>query len=245
MVTSRLGLEEYCLRKLGHPVHQVNITDEQISDRIDDALQFFGENIFDGIEKVFLQHTVTSTDITNRYIPATDPILGVIRIFPSKGIFSGSFFDQEFQLRVTDLNTFTGVSSIDYYVNQLNFSLLEKLLATERSFTFNKKKNQIGIDSKWGENGLSEGDVIVIEAYAILDPQTYTEVYNDSFLKEYATALIKQQWGMNLSKFENVQLPTGITVNGGKIFDDATEEIKQLIEDVPNKWTLPPMDILG
>jgi len=242
--TSRTTLIDYCLRELGDPVTEINVDDDQLEDRMDEALQYFGENIFDGIEKMFLIHTVTATDVTNKYIDAVDPIVGVIRVFPASGLFSGSFFDQEFQLRVTDLDAFTGISMIDFYINQTNFRLMENLLATEKSFRFNKVKNRIELDTLWGRD-VKEGTILVFEVYRIVDPEAFVEIYNHAFLKKYLTALIKKQWGMNLKKFDGVQLPSGITLNGQVIYDEAVEQITKLEDEVLSKWSEPINDLIG
>jgi hypothetical protein len=243
-VTSRVELIDYCLRNLGAPVIEINIDEEQISDRIDESLQFFQENIEEGMEKVFLQHVVTATDVTNGWIPAIDLIANVIRVFPTGGLYSSSIFNQEFRLRIADLTAFNGLSILDYYITEANFSILENLLSVERRFEFNRVKNELRIIAAWGRD-IIEGSTLVIEAYRFIDPQAYTEVYNHPFLKKYATALIKRAWGNNLKKFSGVQLPGGITLNGQVIYDEAVTELKELELEVLDKWQLPPAGLVG
>tara|TARA_B100001964_G_C14039391_1_gene511970 strand:+ start:27 stop:770 length:744 start_codon:yes stop_codon:yes gene_type:complete len=240
-ITSRTTLQDYCLRRLGHPVIEINVDDEQMSDRMDDALQYFAEYHFDGVEKVFLKHTVTQTDIDNEYIAMADPVISVIRVLPIPNFnaFQTGFFNEEFQLRIQDLNTFSGSSLINWQMSLQNFSMVDHLFTVNATVLFNRKQNKLYLETNWSEK-FTVGDVLIIEAYRILDPNTYTEVYDDMFLKKYCTSLIKRQWGENLKKFEGVQLPGGVTLNGKTIYDEAVDEINKIEEEMNMKWELPP-----
>ena len=240
-ITSRTQLQDYCLRRLGWPVIEINVDEDQISDRLDDALEYFGEYHFDGVEKVFLKHTLTQTDIDNEYVPMNDPIIGVNRVLPIPNFhaFQTGFFNEEFQLRLNDLNTFTGTSLINWRMSLSNFSMVDYLFTVNATVLFNRKQNKLYLETDWAEK-FKVDDKLIIEAYRILDPATYTEIYNDMFLKRYATALIKRQWGENLKKFEGVQLPGGITLNGKTIYDEAVEEITKIEEEMNLKYELPP-----
>ena len=245
-ITSKTLLKDYCLRRLGHPVIEINVDEEQCDDRVDDALQFFGEYHFDGVEKVYLKHTVTQTDIDNEYLPMNDPVISVVRVLPLPDFnaFQTGFFNEEFQLRLNDLNTFQGSSVINWAMSLQNFSLIENLFTVQPTVLFNRKQNKLFIETDWG-NKFEVDDIMIIEAYRILDPTTYTEVYDDMFLKQYTTALIKRQWGENLKKFEGVQLPGGVTLNGKTIYDEAVEEIIRIEEQMSLKWELPPDGFIG
>jgi hypothetical protein len=245
-ITSKTLLKDYCLRRLGHPVIEINVDEEQCDDRVDDALQFFGEYHFDGVEKVYLKHTVTQTDIDNEYLPMNDPVISVVRVLPLPDFnaFQTGFFNEEFQLRLNDLNTFQGSSVINWAMSLQNFSLIENLFAVQPTVLFNRKQNKLFIETDWG-NKFEVDDIMIIEAYRILDPTTYTEVYDDMFLKQYTTALIKRQWGENLKKFEGVQLPGGVTLNGKTIYDEAVDEIVRIEEQMSLKWELPPDGFIG
>jgi hypothetical protein len=245
-ITTRQGLIDYCLRRLGAPVTEINVDDEQISDRIDDAIEFFQEYHFDGVEKVFLKHTITQTDIDNEYIAAADPVVSVLRILPVPNFnaFQTGFFNEEFQLRLNDLEHFQSSTMINWAMSQTNFSLVENLFGVQPTLMFNRKQNKIYLETDWS-NKFSVGTILIIEAYRSLDPTTYTEVYNDMFLKKYATALIKQQWGSNLKKFTGVTLPGGISLDGQTIFTEATEEITKIEEEMNMKYELPPDGIIG
>ena len=247
-ITTRVLLQDYCLRRLGHPVIEINVDDEQLSDRIDDALEFFAEYHFDGVEKVFLKHTITQTDIDNEYIAMSDPadpvggpVIGVRRVLPVPNFnaFQTGFFNEEFQLRLQDLNTFTGSSLINWSMSLSNFSMVDYLFTVSATTLFNRKQDKLFLETDWA-NKFNVGDILVIECYRILDPTQYIEVYNDLFLKKYCTALIKRQWGENLKKFEGVQLPGGVTLNGKTIYDEAIDEINKIEEEMNLKWELPP-----
>ena len=245
-ITSKTLLKDYCLRRLGHPVIEINVDEEQCDDRVDDALQFFGEYHFDGVEKVYLKHTVTQTDIDNEYLPMNDPVISVVRVLPLPDFnaFQTGFFNEEFQLRLNDLNTFQGSSVINWAMSLQNFSLIENLFTVQPTALFNRKQNKLFIETDW-DNKFEVDDILIIECYRILDPTQYTEVYDDMFLKQYTTALIKRQWGENLKKFEGVQLPGGVTLNGKTIYDEAVDEIVRIEEQMSLKWELPPDGFLG
>ena len=245
-LTSKALLKEYCLRRLGHPVIEINVDEEQCDDRVSDALQYFAEYHFDGVEKVFLKHTITQDDIDNEYIPMADPVISVVRVLPIPNFnaFQTGFFNEEFQLRIQDLNTFTGSSLINWQMSLQNWSMVDHLFTVTPTIHFNRKQNKVYLETNWADK-FSVGDILIVEAYRILDPTTYTEIYDDMFLKKYTAALIKRQWGENLKKFEGVQLPGGVTLNGKTIYDEAVEEINKIEEEMNMKWELPPTGLLG
>ena len=247
-ITSRTLLKEYCLRRLGHPVIEINIDEEQCDDRIDDGLEFFAEYHFDGVEKVFLKHEITQTDIDNEYIamddpasPVGGPVIGVRRVLPGPNFnaFQTGFFNEEFQLRLQDLNTFTGTGMINWTMSLQNFQMVDYLFTVSATVLFNRKQNRLYLETDWANKFKAE-DILIVECYRLLDPTQYTEIYNDIFLKKYCTALIKRQWVENLKKFEGVQLPGGVTLNGKTIYDEAIDEINKIEEEMNLKWELPP-----
>ena len=245
-VTSRQGLIDYCLRRLGQPVVEINIDEDQLEERVDDALEYFQEYHFDGVEKVFLKHIITADDITNEYIPMGNPVISVVRVLPipSFDSFSGGFFNEEYQLRLNDLNNFSGTTLIQWEMTQQNFSLVEQLFSIAPTMLFNRKQNRVYLETDWTEK-FNENDILVIEAYRALDPSTYPEIWNDMFLKKYTTALIKRQWGENLKKFTGVVLPGGISLDGKTIYDEAVEEISQIEEEINLKYELPADGYVG
>ena len=245
-ITTRQNLIDYCLRRLGAPVTEINVDDDQVSDRIDDAIEFFQEYHFDGVEKVFLKHTVTQDDIDNEYLVVVDPVISVLRILPIPNFnaFQTGFFNEEYQLRLQDLENFRASTMIDWAMSQVNFSLVEHLFSVQPTLLFNRKQNKVYLETDWA-NKFDVGTIVIIEAYRALDPATYPQVYNDMFLKKYATALIKQQWGSNLKKFTGVTLPGGVTLDGQTIFSEAMEEINKIEEEMNMKYELPPDGFIG
>lgn len=245
-VTSRQGLIDYCLRRLGQPVVEINLDEDQIDERVDDALEFFQEYHFDGVEKVFLKHQITQDDINNEYIPMLDPVISVVRVLPipSFDSFQSGFFNEEYQLRLNDLDNFTGSSLIQWSMTLQNFSLIEELFSITPTMMFNRKQNRVYLEADWSTK-FKLNDMLVIEAYRALDPATFPEVWNDMFMKKYTTALLKRQWGENLKKFQGVVLPGGITLDGKTIYDEAVEEIRQIEEEVSLKYELPADGYVG
>ena len=245
--TSRQTLKEYSLRRLGHPVIEINIDDSQMEDNLDDAIQFFQEYHFDGVLQVYLQHQVTSSDITNGYIDmdAVDSnVVSVTKLF-NLAVNSVNLFDVSYQLALNDFfGSFTSGTLTNYTLNKQHLDMLEDILDPEKNIRFNKVQNRLYGDFNWSDD-LDSGDYLIIEAYSKLNPETYTEIYNDRLLKKYTTALFKRTWGGNLSKFEGVQLPGGIQFNGQRILDEAREEIQKIEEEVQETYELPPDFIVG
>lgn len=245
--TTRQELIDYCLRRLGSPVIEVNVDEDQLEDRLDDALQFYQEYHSDAVARVYLKHQVTAADITNRYIPINDNILFVSKIFPlSEENSSVNMFDARYQIALNDFYDLGFTGSLAYYdqVNQYMSLLDTKLNGSTEMVRFNRHQNQLAIDIDW-DNDIKEDQYIIVDCYRIVDPDTYPDVYNDMFVKQYATALIKQQWGANLIKFEGMQLPGGVTLNGRQMFDDASAEITTIREQMQLNYEMPPNFFVG
>jgi len=245
-VSTRPQLIDYCLRRLGAPVTEINVDDEQISDRIDDAIEYFQEYHFDGVEKVFLKKKLTQEDINNEYLTVDNAIISVLRVLPIPNFnaFQTGFFNEEYQLRLNDLENMQSSAIINWAMSQTNFSLIEHLFSIQPTMLFNRKQDKVYLETDWA-NKFSVDTILIVEAYRALDPSTYPQVYNDAFLKKYATALIKQQWGSNLKKFTGVTLPGGISLDGQTIFTEATEEITKMEEEMNLKYELPPDGMIG
>lgn len=235
VVTSRQGLREYCLRALGAPVLEINVDDDQLEDRIDEALEYWKQYHYDGIERVYLKHTVTQTDIDNKYIPIADAVYGITRVIPiSQTSSSKSLFDIQYQLRLHDLYDLTSTSLI-YYKNVMShIALLDMELNGPQMFRFNRLQKRLHIDLKWGSD-VKVDNIIVCEAYRALDPTEFSKAWNESWLKKYVTALFKKQWATNIKKFSGIQLPGGVTLDGDKLYDEAIGEIKELEDELQNK----------
>jgi hypothetical protein len=245
-ITDRAAFKNYCLKRLGFPVIDINVDDDQIEDRIDDALQYWHDYHFDGLQKVYYIKKIDQTDIDNRYLDLTQAqdranntleITGVTRIFPIQDSQSSiNMFDLRYQLRLNELYDFTSASYINYTLTQQHLRSLELMFTGEVPIRFNRHMQRLMIDWAWGQSQAPVGTTVVAECYATLDPETYGQVWNDRWLKEYATALIKKQWGSNLKKFGGIQLPGGVVLNGDKIYDEAEEEKKTLEADMEKNY---------
>jgi hypothetical protein len=245
-ITDRAAFKSYCLKRLGFPVIDINVDDDQIEDRIDDALQYWHDYHFDGLQKVYYIKRIDQTDIDNRYLNLADAqdhannaleITGVTRIFPIQDSQSSiNMFDLRYQLRLNELYDFTSASYINYTLTQQHLRSLELMFTGEVPIRFNRHMQRLMIDWAWGQSQAPVGTTVVAECYALLDPNTYGQVWNDRWLKEYATALIKKQWGSNLKKFGGIQLPGGVVLNGDKIYEEAEEEKKTLEADMEKNY---------
>ena len=238
-ITSREQLKEYCLRRLGAPVIEINVDEDQLEDRIDDAFQFYREYHYDAVEKVYLKHLVTAQDLTNLYIPIPDAVVGVERVLPFSNKSTGiNIFDIRYQILINDLYSLMSTDLIYYTQVRQQLELINQTLVGVKPVRFNRHMNRLYIDMDWAAD-VDVGSNIVVEARRILDPDTYTDVYNDMFLKRYATALIKRQWGTNMKKFDGVQLPGGVVLNGGKIYDEAEDELLKIETEIQARFELP------
>ena len=357
---SRATLISYCKRALGHPVIEINVDDDQVDDRVDEALQFYQEYHADAVEKVYLKHLVTKTDQTNGYITIPDLVTNVVRLMPlQESNLSNNMFDIKYQVMLNDMHSLGFMGQMyDFKMKMNHLAMLDMILdEDEKHVDFNRHQNRLhvhmdwdvdtdtpedetitvkviatGAGNKYTLNGVETGSLalsiggtytfdqsdasnnghpfrfsitengthasgteyttgvttfgtpgqagaytrivvtestptlyyyctnhsamggnakltpeltpgkftyLVIECYRIVDPDTFTDVYNDYYLKRYATALIKHQWGINLLKFEGMQMPGGVTFNGRQIFDDAREEIEKLTEEARLNWEEP------
>ena len=308
-ITTRAKFKDYCLRKLGFPVIQINVDDDQVEDRIDEALAFWADYHYDGTEKIYMKHKITAEDISRRWIYAPDAVTFVTGVLPFDDSNSSiNMFDLRYQLRLHDLYDFTSVSYVSYEITMQHIRSLQLLFSGTPQFRFNRHLNRLFLDIDW-DRDLLEGEYVIIECYRKLVPDTITltgtvtanissntltgygtifdqevlendfitigseskqirninspsqitlvgpmsanvdnvtatlsgisDVWNDRFLKKYATALIKRQWGNNLKKFSGIAMPGGVTLNGKEIYDEAETEIKEIEEDMFNFNSLP------
>jgi len=251
---SRENLKQYALRALGKPVIEINVDDDQLEDRIDEALQYFSQYHFDGVKRTYLKYEYTQADhdrilqdtpesisktygdstvVTtnwkegNGYIVMPEAVVSVINMFPFSNKGNLNMFDVRYQLRLNDLYDFSSTSVINYDVVLRHLDFLDHILVGEKPLRFNQLDNRLYVDMDW-DNDLQVGEYMVIECYRKMDPNTYTDVYNDIFLKRYVTALFKKQWGANLSKFDGVAMLGGVTLNGKEIYSQALADLDTL-----------------
>ena len=265
--STRAELITYCKRQLGEPVLQVNIDDEQVNNVIDDTFQFFQENCYNGMERAYLYHEISADDKTRfaatvtksvvdggttnwleatNYIPIPDHVVGITRVF---GLVSNSIrsnlFGVEYQLFLNDLYAFGSLDILNYYMNKQYLETLDMVLnnGSFQQFRFTARNDRLYLDID--KDFLQEETKVLIECHRLIDPTEATQMNNDIFVKRYATALMKRQWGMNLIKYNNVQLPGGVTLNGREIYTDALAEIETLESEILSKYAIPPMDMIG
>jgi hypothetical protein len=320
-ITTRQELKDYCLRRLGYPVIEINVDDDQVEDRVQDAIDYWNEYHFDGVERVYLKAQVEASELRLSTIFATqftvnetvtgatsgatatvyavkssnilkvrdvngtfsnsetitgsisgfsttlhattaytekswttgdfsvsDAVTGIIRVLPfgdaGSSRASTNIFDVVYQFRLNDMYNLLSSDVIYYNQVKMHLQLLDDMFAGSRSFSFNRKKNSIHLDVNMDET-FEDGDYVVFEVYRALNPETYTEIYNDMFLRRYVTALIKRQWGENMKKFGGMQLPGGVTLNGQVIFDEALSEINELEKEMQSRYELPVDFMVG
>lgn len=320
--TTREEFKQYCLRNLGHPVIEVNVDDEQLDDRVDEALAYYKDYHFDGSAKYYFKYQVTANnrndavyDVTindggtgysntdtvvytgggssntpsasittdangtiiavtqdsfgNNYgdapnvtvtsgtgsgaaltaqlggfIEIPENILGVVRMFNlASALNTQNIFSIQYQIVLNDLYNLSSVSMVPYYMTFQHLRLLEELLVGQQPIRYNRHKNKCYIDTNWSR--FNNDRWIILECYEYVDPETYTDVWDDRWLKEYCTALFKRQWGNNTKKYGQMQLPGGMYFNGQQIFDEAIQEIKALEEEMITSYSLPVSDMIA
>ena len=292
---TRTTLKEYCLRNLGKPVIDINVDDDQVEDRLDEALQYFAQYHTDGVERMYLKYKVTADDVTRltknksfnvdekgtvgenieledatdtsagdiqgedggqiltedstlvrttyeetqNYLVIPDAVISVLNIFPLSDRANLNMFDVRYQLRLNDLYDFSSTSIVHYEMTMKHLDFLDHILVGEKPIRFNQLSNRLYIDQDWA-NDISADEYIIIECYRKLDPNDHTDIFDDLYLKRYATTLIKRQWGQNLSKFSGTAMLGGVTLNGPELFSSAIDEQQKLEEEIRLNYEEPP-----
>ena len=273
--STKQELIDHCLRRLGAPVLEINVSDEQLDDIVDDAIQYFQERHFDGVERMYLKYQITQDDLdrgradppsgtgnvattgtskggygsstwyeNSNYINVPDAVIGVEKVFKfDTSSISGGMFSIKYQLFLNDLYFFNSVNLLQYAMTKRYLEDIDFLLTTDKQIRFNKRQNRLYLDIDWGAQ--DKDQYIILDCYRVLDPSTFTNIFNDSFLKRYCTALIKKQWGQNLIKFRGVKLPGGIELDGRAIYEDGMKDLEIIREMMSNTYELPPLDMIG
>lgn len=240
---------EYCLRKLGAPVVEINVDEEQLEDRLDEALLYYREFHSDATARTYLKHQIDAEDIANEYIELAPEIIFVSKVFPLSSNFNSgrNFFDIKYQMMLNDMASLINFAGDLAYYEQMQqyLSLLDTKLNGHPQVQFSRRQNRLHIFGDFADGDIKEGDYIIIEVYTEIDPDEFTSIWSDRWLIEYSTALFKQQWGQNLIKFEGMQLPGGVMMNGRQFYDDATSEIERLREVIRLENELPPDFFVG
>lgn len=241
--TNRKEFGQYCLRKLGAPVIEINVSEEQVDDRIDEALKYWMDYHYDGSNKVYLKYQLTQIDIDNGYIPIDETIIGIIRVFPMSTMMSVGMFSATYQMTLDAIGSLQGMDLTGYYRTRTDMAFMEEILIGQTPIRFNRHVNKLFIDTNWDKQ--SVGDWVVAEAYAYTDPDVYTDVWKDKWLQKYAAELIKEQWGRNLTKFVGMQLPGGVQFNGEAILAEARENVAKMESEMISSYSLPVCDLTG
>lgn len=242
--STREELIQNCLRRLGKTVTEINVSREQIEDRIDEALDYYFDYHFDGAEKTYYKYQVTEQDRTNKYITMPENINGVVKVFSiGDALNTNNMFNIRYQIALNDLYTLTNVSIVPYYMAMQHIRLLEDVLVGQVMIRYNRHRNRLYLDMDWDK--IATDSYLIVEAYEVIDPAVYSDVWKDRWLLRYATALIKRQWGTNLKKFSGMTMPGGVQFNGQQIYDEAIEEINMLEQEMLTSYSIPCTDLYG
>jgi len=271
--STRQELIDYSLRRLGYPVLEINVDDDQVDDIVDDAIQYYNERHFDGIERVFLKHKVTGDEKeilegngasgistttasstagissvgwneNNNFLQLPDHVIGVNKVFKmDNSTISSGMFNLKYQIFLNDLYYYGALDLLNYTMTKTYLEDLSRLITPDVQIRFNKKQHRLYMDIDWKQ--FSEDQFIVLDCYRAVNPADFVSVYNDFWLKKYVTSLIKKQWGQNLIKFQGVLLPGGVQLNGRQLYDDAVLELEALDEELKTEYEMPPLDMIG
>jgi len=265
--STRETLKQYALRALGKPVIDINVDDDQLEDRLDEAFQYYAQYHYDGIRRTYLKYQYTQADYDRmtvdgsnetatknsvsttwkegqNFLICPESVVSVVNIFPFSDKGNLNLFDVRYQLRLNDLYDFSSTSVINYDIVLRHLDFLDHILVGEKPLRFNQHDNRLYVDMDW-KNDLQVGEYLIIECYRKLDPTTFTDVNNDIFLKRYVTALFKKQWGANLSKFNGVAMLGGVTLNGQQIYSEALSDIEKLEQELRTTYELNPAMLIG
>ena len=258
--STKATLKEYCLRALGKPVIDINVDDDQVDDRIDEAVQYFCQYHTDGVERMYLKYEVTQADVTRMTTDSSESItqdsvttawkqganflvvpasvISVVNVFPLSDRANLNMFDVRYQLRLNDLYDFSSTSIVHYEMTMRHLDFLDHILVGEKPMRFNHLSNKLFIDMDWSRD-ISVGEYLIMEVFRKLNPDDNTDMYDDIYLKRYTTALIKRQWGQNLSKFNGTAMLGGVTLNGPELFSTAIAEQQKLEEEIRLNYEEP------
>ena len=259
--TTKATFKEYCLRALGKPVIDINVDDDQVDDRIDEAVQYFAQYHVDGVERMYLKYLVTAADITrmttdtdesvtansvttaykraDNFLVVPSSVISVVNVFSLSDRANLNMFDVRYHLRLNYLYDYSSTSIVHYEMTMRHLDFLDHILVGEKPLRFNQLSKRLFIDMDWGTD-ITAGEYLIMKVFRKLDPDTYTDMYDDIYLKRYTTALIKRQWGQNLSKFSGTAMLGGVTLNGPELFSTALSEQQKLEEEIRINYEEPP-----
>lgn len=240
-IDDRHDFAQYCLRQLGAPVINIEVAESQIDDRIQDALDYYIDRHYDATEEQWVHYEITADDVTNKTLTVPEDILTVVSITPTNRLVNSTgtsdMFSYQYQIMVGELSSWEPFDSIDYYMKMTSIEETRWLTNVNDRFKFIRHENKIRLYKSY-----SEGEHLILRVFRILDPD---DVWNDRWLKQYATALIKKQWGNNLAKFSGVSLLGGVQIDSDKITSEAEAEITKLEEQLLDEFSEPTGFIFG
>ena len=266
--STRQGLIDYALRQNGAPVLEINIEDDQIDDLVDDAIQFYNERHMDGYIRTHLKVKFTqdmldamTTDSTttttmappigtvewkeqNNYIQMPPYVTTVVKVFDFVSKNVTNLFDVRYQWRLNDLWDLTQTEILTYEMVNRRLEDIYYLLEGQKQIRYQMRGDRLYLDLDF-KTDVPADQFIVLECYRAIDPNQFTDVYNDIWLKRYVSALIQRQWGANLIKFQGAQLPGGITMNGEFIYNEGKAKVEKLEEEMISRYETPPLDMIG
>lgn len=231
------ALKQYALRRLGSPVINIEIADVQMNDRIDEAIQKWVSRHYNGTTEVWEAVVFTESDAAKQSVKLKDDWAAVLEIIDpaqSDGMSGDEFDNLNFLISNSEILNGINISATNYVLTMEHIATLKRIFTPERSFTYNSVTHQLkpkGI--------IKAGNYIILHGYKSVDPEMYGDAYNEDWVKKYVTALFKLQWGNNLKKYDGVQIPGGVVMNGQRIYDEAVQEVADLEQSLEDKYTLP------
>lgn len=236
--TTRQEFTDFIMRRLGAPAITINLSEEQASDIIDQAIYYWQEFHMDGSNKTYYAYPLQQTDIDNKYITVPPEMIGVTRMFPiGQAISSDALFNMRYQFVMNDLYSLANVSLVPYYMTMMHIAQLEEVLVGQQPIRFNRHQGGIVyLDMDWSIACV--GEIILVEGYLGLDPATYPDVWKDRWLQDYTTALMGRQWADNLSKFD-VVMPAGMKINADKLYEKYNRKVEDMESKVVRDYGMP------
>ena len=261
---SKTELKDYALRRLGFPTIDINVATEQLDDLIEEAIDYYQEYHYNGSIQTFMRIEVTEAIKTqakgftqegstpwygqDNYVSTPPGTLGVNHVYTNIGassIVPGNIFNIKYQIFLNDIYSMTHGQILHYFLTSQYLETLDFVTNSQanRRVKWNEHSNRLYLDFDWQD--LTAGDYIMVDMTMRQDPDTYTDMYNDNWLKDYVEALFQQQWGRNLSKYDGIQMLGGVTLNGRQILEDASTFKSDLEKDLRDRYETPPLDIVG
>lgn len=243
-INSKDEFKAYCLRRLGSPVINIEVSPDQIDDRVDDAIDYWIRNHMDGSERTFYVHSLTVDDINAREVTLPDSIFEVHGIVPISNITTGGMYSIQYQEVLNAFIHRVPMDTVSYFVRVVHWELINRLFSEGHTVSFSKYLNRVRLDMS-ASNLFVEGSKLILDVQKAISPEENPAAWNDEILKRYATAQIKRQWGENLKKHSQVMLPGNVTVNGEAIYQEAVQEIADIEGEMRERYSLPPMFLTG